>query len=561
MQKATKIFSEKKENLKEYLFNKATSFFKKKRKSEKGDTEIENFDFSNSDNNDFNVFNDFFDDLFTQNKSFNNLILSSAEALSILPKEENKKNESELNNISITETHQKPSSNDEILNFSKFRENTNSNILINVKLEDILGPSINELKTLPNTSGNEEILKVENSEKNDIQNNIIKLDENEDEKENNIIINNNIKDKSKKKKKEETSERDINKNYELYKKDEVCCFALDLLNENGTYQIKQAENGNIYLLKIRKVEIKDEYYEQINYAKKYGKYSKLKDTAPNYKFWMQRYYYYRKFDEGIQMDRESWYSVTPEKIAKYTAKLIEGKSIIDGFYGSGGNVIQFSKYCSKVYAIDISSEKLSICKNNCKVYHCKDNIEFIHSDFLKMKNKIKADYIFLSPPWGGTEYKDSHVYSIKKFMYPDINEIVRVSLNVADNILFFLPRNLDLDELFNICSEIKNEMEENSGKKLFFDIKILESNKRIKSLLIIFGHDINKIFKKSNMEDFLFENYNHIDEKHVDFLYSIIKRNGCFKFFEEENVYRKTKFNGKNVSHLVEYFKEKGYKK
>ena len=36
-------------------------------------------------------------------------------------------------------------------------------------------------------------------------------------------------------------------------------------------------------------------------------------------------------------------------------------------------------------------------------------------------------------------------------------------------------------------------MEENSGKKLFFDIKILESNKRIKSLLIIFGHDINKI--------------------------------------------------------------------
>ena len=200
MQKATKIFSEKKENLKEYLFNKATSFLKKKRKSEKVDTEIENFDFSNSDNNDSNLFNDFFDDLFTHNKSFNNLILSSAETLSILPKEENKKNEPELNNISITATHQKPSSNDEILNFSKFRENTNSNTLINVKLEDILGPSINELKTLPNTSGNEEILKVENSEKDYIQNNIIKLDENEDEKENNII-NNNTKDKLKNKEK------------------------------------------------------------------------------------------------------------------------------------------------------------------------------------------------------------------------------------------------------------------------------------------------------------------------------------------------------------------------
>ena len=48
------------------------------------------------------------------------------------------------------------------------------------------------------------------------------------------------------------------------------------------------------------------------------------------------------------MDKESWYSVTPEEIAKYTAELIKGKTIIDGFCGCGGNVIQFSKYCSQV---------------------------------------------------------------------------------------------------------------------------------------------------------------------------------------------------------------------
>ena len=119
-----------------------------------------------------------------------------------------------------------------------------------------------------------------------------------------------------------------------------------------------------------------------------------------------------------------------------------------------------------------------MCKNNCKVYHCKHNIKFIHSDFLKMKNKIKADYIFLSPPWGGTEYKNSEIYSIKKFMYPDITEIIRISLNVADKILFFLPRNLDLDELFDLCSTVKNEIKEKSGENLFFDIKIIKSNGR-----------------------------------------------------------------------------------
>ena len=84
-----------------------------------------------------------------------------------------------------------------------------------------------------------------------------------------------------------------------------------------------------------------------------------------------------------------------------------------------------------------------------------------------MKNKIKADYIFLSPPWGGTKYKNYKVYSMKKFMYPDITEIIRVSLNVAKNILFALPRNLDLDELFNLCSTVKNEIEKNSGENLF----------------------------------------------------------------------------------------------
>ena len=125
-----------------------------------------------------------------------------------------------------------------------------------------------------------------------------------------------------------------------------------------------------------------------------------------------------------------WWSVTPEIIAEYTAKLAKKCTVIDGFCGSGGNVIQFSKYCSKVYAIDIDPKKIEICKNNCKVYNCKNNIDFIEYDFLKIEEykpiKVKADYIFLSPPWGGINYKNSDVYSIKASMTPDISEIIKV---------------------------------------------------------------------------------------------------------------------------------------
>eukprot|EP00501_MAST-03F_sp_TOSAG23-6_P000582 GSMAST32.ASY1.ANO1.603.1 assembled CDS len=34
------------------------------------------------------------------------------------------------------------------------------------------------------------------------------------------------------------------------------------------------------------------------------------------KYWVQRYRYFSKFDQGIQMDNEGWYSVTPEKIVR-----------------------------------------------------------------------------------------------------------------------------------------------------------------------------------------------------------------------------------------------------
>jgi trimethylguanosine synthase len=41
------------------------------------------------------------------------------------------------------------------------------------------------------------------------------------------------------------------------------------------------------------------------------------------------------------MDFESWYSVTPEELATYTAKLCGSNAVIvDAFCGPGGNVIQ-----------------------------------------------------------------------------------------------------------------------------------------------------------------------------------------------------------------------------
>jgi trimethylguanosine synthase len=63
------------------------------------------------------------------------------------------------------------------------------------------------------------------------------------------------------------------------------------------------------------------------------------------KFFKHRYYLFSKYDRGVKIDEESWYSITPENVAKHVANRVaevfgEGNAnVIDGFCGVGGNLI------------------------------------------------------------------------------------------------------------------------------------------------------------------------------------------------------------------------------
>ncbi|KAG5625474.1 hypothetical protein H5410_010692 [Solanum commersonii] len=63
------------------------------------------------------------------------------------------------------------------------------------------------------------------------------------------------------------------------------------------------------------------------------------------KYWVQRYDLFLRYDQGIKMDEEGWFSVTPEKIALRHASRCGGGVVIDGFAGVGGNAIQFATMC------------------------------------------------------------------------------------------------------------------------------------------------------------------------------------------------------------------------
>lgn len=78
----------------------------------------------------------------------------------------------------------------------------------------------------------------------------------------------------------------------------------------------------------------------------------------------QRYRLFSKYDEGIWMDEESWYSVTPEPIALQIAHEVSScgvNTIVDGFCGAGGNAIAFAlQSLEKVYAWDVNPVKIEV---------------------------------------------------------------------------------------------------------------------------------------------------------------------------------------------------------
>ncbi|XP_006924032.1 trimethylguanosine synthase [Pteropus alecto] len=173
------------------------------------------------------------------------------------------------------------------------------------------------------------------------------------------------------------------------------------------------------------------------------------------KYWAQRYRLFSRFDDGIKLDREGWFSVTPEKIAEHIAGRVSESFkcdiVVDAFCGVGGNCIQFALTGKRVIAIDIDPVKIDLARNNAEVYGIADKIEFICGDFLLLAPDLKADVVFLSPPWGGPDYATADIFDIRTMMSPDGFEIFRLSQKITNNIVYFLPRNADIDQVASLA--------------------------------------------------------------------------------------------------------------
>ncbi|CAH9139481.1 unnamed protein product [Cuscuta epithymum] len=183
------------------------------------------------------------------------------------------------------------------------------------------------------------------------------------------------------------------------------------------------------------------------------------------KYWFQRFNLFSKYDEGIRMDEEGWFSVTPEKIAARQAHRCCGAVVIDAFTGVGGNAIQLAAKYSHVIAIDIDPRKIEMAQNNARIYGVEEYIDFLTGDFFQLAPFLKGDVVFLSPPWGGPAYKLRDTYTLDLLKPKDGYSLFQVAHNITPNIIMYLPRNMDLIQVEQLAwlssPPLQNQIEKN----------------------------------------------------------------------------------------------------
>lgn len=223
------------------------------------------------------------------------------------------------------------------------------------------------------------------------------------------------------------------------------------------------------------------------------------------KYWNQRYDIFKRFDGGVLLTKELWFSVTPESISKFTSKLMKhafkDKSgpiyVMDAFAGGGGNVIQFISDFDVVFAADLNLRHLHCTKKNSEVYfseaivskklkllplnwvYADDSIPdtFVDEKFeetgngskkderiyankedslesLAVLKDIKFDCIFGSPPWGGPEYYKEKHFNLNHILPFELDKLLRILLQYTDNVCLFLPKNSNLGQLQKITASL-----------------------------------------------------------------------------------------------------------
>ena len=127
-------------------------------------------------------------------------------------------------------------------------------------------------------------------------------------------------------------------------------------------------------------------------------------------------------------------------------------TVFDGTACVGGNSISFGKIFGAVIAVEIKTYIYEMLVNNLNQYELY-NVFPINDDCLKILKRLNFnDIVYFDPPWGGREYKKRELLRLSisgRFIDEIINDILESKKNNVKMIVFKLPKNYNIEDLYN----------------------------------------------------------------------------------------------------------------
>ncbi|BAM39155.1 conserved hypothetical protein [Theileria orientalis strain Shintoku] len=151
--------------------------------------------------------------------------------------------------------------------------------------------------------------------------------------------------------------------------------------------------------------------------------------------------------------------------------------ILDPFCGIGGNLVHFANNFDFSMGVELDKNRVEICENNLRVYEVSGTYAVINDDFFKFAEEFledpkgyfearvgrpdlyradgpQFDWVFLSPPWGGSNYKGSNndeTYVLEE-CFTQFYRCIELSSRLGRNVTLFLPRSQSIVEIVKAAS-------------------------------------------------------------------------------------------------------------
>lgn len=90
-----------------------------------------------------------------------------------------------------------------------------------------------------------------------------------------------------------------------------------------------------------------------------------------------------------------------------------------------------------------------MARHNAKIYGVDSKIEFIVGNYFDLAFGLKADIVFLSPPWGGPSYmRYETIYDLEESLLPvPASKLLEITRTITKDIVVYLPRNSNAKQL------------------------------------------------------------------------------------------------------------------